>query len=124
MRWALSLSSPSGGPAAARTRSLVPLCSVIAAFPRCSWPAWPPIPPTGSTGWPGWDRRTWKSSRWQCGVDKAALTGEFADFMATSLRRAVATGVAGWRDDDLAFTRPWGFELAAIERPVSVWQGG
>jgi pimeloyl-ACP methyl ester carboxylesterase len=57
-------------------------------------------------------------------VDKAALTGEFADFMATSLRRAVATGVAGWRDDDLAFTRPWGFDLAAIERPVSVWQGG
>jgi pimeloyl-ACP methyl ester carboxylesterase len=57
-------------------------------------------------------------------VDRAALTGELADFMATSLRRAVATGVAGWRDDDLAFTRPWGFDLAAIKSPVSVWQGG
>jgi pimeloyl-ACP methyl ester carboxylesterase len=57
-------------------------------------------------------------------VDKAALTGEFADFIAASLRRSVSTGVAGWRDDDLAFTRPWGFDLATIERPVSVWQGG
>jgi pimeloyl-ACP methyl ester carboxylesterase len=57
-------------------------------------------------------------------VDRAALSGEFADFLAAALRRAVSAGIAGWRDDDLAFTRPWGFDLAAIERPVSVWQGG
>lgn len=56
-------------------------------------------------------------------ADRAALTGDFADFMAGTFRRAVSTGIAGWRDDDLAFTRPWGFELAAIERPVAVWQG-
>jgi pimeloyl-ACP methyl ester carboxylesterase len=57
-------------------------------------------------------------------VDAAALTGEFAEYMATSFRRAVSSGVAGWRDDDLAFARGWGFDLARIERPVAVWQGG
>jgi len=56
-------------------------------------------------------------------VDKAALTGEFAEFMAAVFRRAVSSGIAGWRDDDLAFTRDWGFDLACIERPVAVWQG-
>ncbi len=56
-------------------------------------------------------------------VDKAALTGEFAEFMAAVFRRAVSSGIAGWRDDDLAFTRDWGFDLARIERPVAVWQG-
>jgi len=57
-------------------------------------------------------------------VDKLALTGDFAQAMAESFRRALSTGIAGWRDDDLAFTRSWGFDLAAIRRPVAVWQGG
>ncbi len=56
-------------------------------------------------------------------VDKAALTGEFAEFIAAVFRRAVSSGIAGWRDDDLAFTRDWGFDLGQIERPVAVWQG-
>lgn len=56
-------------------------------------------------------------------VDKAALNGEFAEFMATVFRRAVSSGIAGWRDDDLAFVRDWGFDLTHIERPVAVWQG-
>lgn len=57
-------------------------------------------------------------------VDKAALTGELADYLAASFRRAMLRGVDGWRDDDLAFTRPWGFEPTAIVVPMSVWQGG
>jgi pimeloyl-ACP methyl ester carboxylesterase len=56
-------------------------------------------------------------------VDRAALTGEFAEVMAEDFRRGVSTGVAGWHDDDLAFARPWGFDLADITVPVSVWQG-
>ena len=32
--------------------------------------------------------------------------------------------IALWRDDDLAFTREWGFYISRIERPVAVWQGG
>lgn len=57
-------------------------------------------------------------------VDAASLTGGFAEFMAAVLRRAVSTGVAGWRDDDLAFTRDWGFDISTISVPVAVWQGG
>jgi pimeloyl-ACP methyl ester carboxylesterase len=57
-------------------------------------------------------------------VDKAALTGEYADYMAAGLARAVSTGIAGWRDDDIAFVTPWGFDLPSIQTPVAVWQGG
>lgn len=56
-------------------------------------------------------------------VDVAALTGEFADWLSASIRHAVAQGVIGWREDGLALVRPWGFDLAAIRVPVSVWQG-
>jgi pimeloyl-ACP methyl ester carboxylesterase len=57
-------------------------------------------------------------------VDMAALTGGYAEFMAMSLRGAISTGIAGWRDDDLAFVKPWGFALSSIQTPVAVWQGG
>ena len=56
-------------------------------------------------------------------VDKDVLSGGFADRMAASLRRALAGGFAGWIDDDLAFIKDWGFDLAAIAVPVTVWQG-
>jgi pimeloyl-ACP methyl ester carboxylesterase len=56
-------------------------------------------------------------------VDRSALTGEFADEMAAALRRAVLSGIAGWRDDDLAFVRDWGFDLGEITVPVDIWQG-
>ncbi len=57
-------------------------------------------------------------------VDKAALSGGYAAFMAASFARAVSTGIAGWRDDDIAFVTPWGFDLPSIQTPVAVWQGG
>ena len=56
-------------------------------------------------------------------VDEAALTGEFAEFLATEFRQAVSVGVDGWLDDDLAFTRPWGFDLGSIAVPTYLWQG-
>ena len=56
-------------------------------------------------------------------VDRAALTGEYAEMLAASFRRAVASGIEGWHDDDIAFARPWGFDLGDIAVPVSVWQG-
>jgi hypothetical protein len=57
-------------------------------------------------------------------VDVTALTGDYADFVALSFRRALADGIWGWFDDDLASTRPWGFELDGIGVPVVVWQRG
>lgn len=56
-------------------------------------------------------------------VDRRALSGDFAERQAESIRRAVSQGIAGWRDDDIAFVRDWGFELGAIRVPVAVWQG-
>ena len=46
-------------------------------------------------------------------ADNAVISGEFAEYLAASFRAAVATGTAGWRDDDLAFVRDWGFPSAA-----------
>ena len=56
-------------------------------------------------------------------VDRAAMTGELADYLASASRHAGAQGVVGWRDDDLTHTRPWGFDVRAIEVPTAVWQG-
>jgi pimeloyl-ACP methyl ester carboxylesterase len=58
-------------------------------------------------------------------ADKAAATGENADFLAASFRTAVRTGIVGWRDDNLAFTTDWGFSMADVGAgaPVAIWQG-
>jgi pimeloyl-ACP methyl ester carboxylesterase len=56
-------------------------------------------------------------------VDRAALAGAFGEELAMSSRRAVATGNGGWRDDDLAFVKSWGFALSDITVPVAVWHG-
>jgi pimeloyl-ACP methyl ester carboxylesterase len=56
-------------------------------------------------------------------VDRAALTGRLAADMAANFRLAVGSGMAGWRDDDLAFVKDWGFRPADIALPVAVWQG-
>jgi pimeloyl-ACP methyl ester carboxylesterase len=54
--------------------------------------------------------------------DRAALTGEFADYLADALRSGCRNGIAGWRDDDLAFLADWGFGVEEAGR-VAVWQG-
>ena len=56
-------------------------------------------------------------------VDRAALTGERAEVAAAGFRHAGAQGIVGWRDDDLALVRPWGFHVGDITVPVAVWQG-
>ena len=55
--------------------------------------------------------------------DQRVLSGTAGEQMAESIRWSLSTGIWGWLDDDLAFTRPWGFELASISVPVQVWQG-
>jgi len=56
-------------------------------------------------------------------VDREALTGELAEYLAASFRHAGAQGIVGWRDDDLTHVRPWGFNVGDITVPVAVWQG-
>ena len=56
-------------------------------------------------------------------VDRAALTGGYADHIAALFRDSVRTGIWGWYDDDYAFFRDWGFDLASIRLPVTIWQG-
>jgi pimeloyl-ACP methyl ester carboxylesterase len=43
--------------------------------------------------------------------------------IADQLGNALASGVDGWVDDDIAFTRPWGCEVDAIRVPVYLTYG-
>jgi pimeloyl-ACP methyl ester carboxylesterase len=56
-------------------------------------------------------------------VDDAVLDDEVASFLARSMGGALAPGVDGWLDDDLAFLEPFGFDVAQIAVPVLVWHG-
>jgi len=56
-------------------------------------------------------------------ADRAVLTGDLAEYLAESFRAALSAGLAGWRDDDLAFAGDWGFLAGQIAVPVTVWQG-
>lgn len=56
--------------------------------------------------------------------DRAVFTGAVAEKLHASIALALREGVDGWLDDDLAFVRPWGFELGDVRVPVHLWQGG
>jgi pimeloyl-ACP methyl ester carboxylesterase len=55
--------------------------------------------------------------------DRAVLTGAFAEFVLESDAHGLEPGVDGWLDDDLAFLRPWGFDVGAINRPTLLLHG-
>jgi pimeloyl-ACP methyl ester carboxylesterase len=57
-------------------------------------------------------------------ADRAVLSGGFAAWMVEASNHGLRANADGWLDDDLAFARPWGFELDRIEVPVLVVQGG
>ena len=57
-------------------------------------------------------------------VDLQAIAGNFGRYLVRDAREALRSGVWGWFDDALAFTRPWGFDVGEISIPVTVWQGG
>jgi pimeloyl-ACP methyl ester carboxylesterase len=57
-------------------------------------------------------------------ADRAVLTGAYADHLAAGGRAALSAGIAGWRDDDLAFVQDWGFSLTGEGKlPAAIWQG-
>jgi len=57
-------------------------------------------------------------------TDSRALTGELAAYFHSSMVHGLGENADGWVDDNLAFVKSWGFELAQIDRPVLVIQGG
>jgi pimeloyl-ACP methyl ester carboxylesterase len=56
-------------------------------------------------------------------IDEEALNDHLGDVLARSLHAAFRNWLWGWYDDDLAFTRPWGFDLQTVRVPVTIWQG-
>lgn len=58
-----------------------------------------------------------------CPPDLAVLTGDVASFLFDQMRAGISDQLVGWIDDDLAFVKPWGFELEEIRAPVQVWHG-
>jgi pimeloyl-ACP methyl ester carboxylesterase len=58
----------------------------------------------------------------RAGTD-AAHGQEAADYLASGFRDGWTHGDEGWWDDWSAFLSPWGFGLAAITAPVSLWHG-
>lgn len=56
-------------------------------------------------------------------VDRGSVTGELAEYLAAVFREALRMGYWGVFDDDIAFTRPWGFDVGDIKQRVHVWQG-
>lgn len=56
-------------------------------------------------------------------VDRAVVDDEVAQWLTDVFHKAAAQGVRGVRDDGLAAVSPWGFDLADITVPASIWQG-
>ena len=57
-------------------------------------------------------------------ADKTVLQDRIVrERMRKSISEALASGVWGWVDDDLAFVKPWGFEVAEIRVPAQVRYG-
>lgn len=57
-------------------------------------------------------------------ADRAILgRPDIAKVMKEALTECVRNGIWGWADDDLAFTKPWGFDPATITVPTAIWWG-
>jgi pimeloyl-ACP methyl ester carboxylesterase len=56
-------------------------------------------------------------------ADLEVLSERLAASALEDIREALRRNVDGWFDEDVAFARPWGFDLGSIRVPVLLWQG-
>jgi len=63
-------------------------------------------------------------SRFYAPVDRECFEGDYLDFVVKGYRRSVSHGVDGWIDDDFGFLGEWGFDLARVSAPATIWWGG
>jgi pimeloyl-ACP methyl ester carboxylesterase len=57
-------------------------------------------------------------------ADREALAHPITERILREATPAMfVNGVFGWVDDDLAFIRPWGFDVSEIRVPTEVWYG-
>ena len=56
-------------------------------------------------------------------IDRAALDEPYSAYLRACMAEGLRESAEGWADDDLAFVKPWGFDVAAISGDVRIWQG-
>jgi pimeloyl-ACP methyl ester carboxylesterase len=57
-------------------------------------------------------------------ADRTILAREdIAQIIRDTTKEQFASGVWGWVDDDLAFTRGWGFDPSTVKVPTAIWWG-
>jgi len=56
-------------------------------------------------------------------LDRDVMTAEFAEWCFRIMSEGAAERIEGWRDDNLAVVKPWGFEVSGIGVPVLLLQG-
>ena len=56
-------------------------------------------------------------------LDQDVMTAEFAEWGFRVMSEGAAQRIEGWRDDDLAVVKPWGFELSDVRVPVLLLHG-
>ena len=56
-------------------------------------------------------------------LDQDVLTADFAEWTFRVMSEGAAERIEGWRDDNVAAVKPWGFELSDIRVPVLLLQG-
>lgn len=58
-------------------------------------------------------------------VDKQAMlkNAELGQSIVDGFQEAMKHGVDGWCDDDLEFTKSWGFDFSEIKVPIFLYQG-
>jgi len=65
--------------------------------------------------------RTWSSLL--SPPDAAVLTTANAQYLVETVRAGIEKSREGWEEDDLAFTKDWGFEPGQIQIPVMLMHG-